>query len=247
MQVIVTDDAGNRRSVPCVCVEEGRLDRYMAAAKIPATYADVELDSYEVHENVSTLSQRRAKHLADRFLKRENDWITKGILFSGRCGTGKTHLAVSVMKECIRKERKPGLFCDARKLMEDIIRSFDGGDASEYDLIVPVMKTKVLLLDDLGAGKISEYTQEKLASILTSRYNDGLTTIITTNYAVVPPRSEAERKDKYGRTNLNGERKTLGDCIGERAYSRLQSMCFMVKIEGDDFREVVQKMNEVLL
>jgi DNA replication protein DnaC len=247
MKVVMVSPDGVQRAVPCSCVEEGRLERYMAAAKIPANYTNVELEHYDVHEHVATLSQRRAKYTAERFLKREDELFTKGIVFSGRCGTGKTHLAVSILKDCIRKERRPGLFCDARQLMDDIIRSFDRDDENEYQLINPVMKMPILLLDDLGAGKITEYTQEKLASILTSRYNDGLTTIITTNYAVVPPRTEAARKDKYGNTSLNGERKTLGDCIGERAFSRLLEMCFVVKIEGYDFREKVKAANEILL
>lgn len=244
-RIIVWDAEGNRRAVTCECVEAGRVDRYLEAARIPSMYAHVDLDNYDLH--TCSLSQRKAKFIADRFVKREEEMLSKGLLFSGRCGTGKTHLAVAVLKELVRRERRPGRFCDARALMDDILRSYDRDDETEYDLINPVLKAPLLVLDDLGAGKISEYTQEKLASILTQRYNDKLTTIITTNYAVVPPRLAAQRTDARGHANLNGEGKTLGDCIGERAYSRLAEMCLSVKIEGGDFRDQVKRVSELHL
>jgi DNA replication protein DnaC len=154
------------------------------------------------------------------------------MIFTGGCGTGKTHLAVGVLKKLIETQRRRGLFYSSAHLLEMIKSTFDREDVSEWDLMKPVLERDILVLDDLGAGKITEYAQEKMAYILMERYDRKLTTIITTNYAVRPPRENAS--DTRG--------KTLGDCIGERAYSRILEMCLIVPVGGRDFRDAVKRV-----
>ena len=232
MQVTI-DPAGNRSAGPCECVEAGRIGRYMAAAKIPAGFGTVELENFETGHQSCTMSQRLAKLAVEKFSKKSvAEMQSKGMILFGKCGVGKTHLAVSLLKTIIQTQRRRGFFCSSSNLLEMIRMSFERDDVSEWELMAPVLNTDVVLLDDLGSGKITEYVQEKLAYILSERYNRKLTTIITTNYPVLAPRPENVKA-------ITG--KTLGDCIGERAFSRLHEMCLVVKVEGDDFRIRVKK------
>jgi DNA replication protein DnaC len=91
----------------------------------------------------------------------------------------------------------------------------------------------VLVLDELGASKPTDWVWDTVAHILNTRYNDRRTTIITTNYANLAPfaaeSNRAMRED------------SLGDRIGERMRSRLQEMCVVVEMQGEDFRQKVKR------
>jgi DNA replication protein DnaC len=77
---------------------------------------------------------------------------------------------------------------------------------------------------------------DTVALILNSRYNDNLTTIITTNYPDLPAGggglTDPERAARE---------QTLGDRIGDRMRSRLAEMCVQVKMAGQDFRQTVRR------
>jgi DNA replication protein DnaC len=88
----------------------------------------------------------------------------------------------------------------------------------------------------VGAAKPTDWVWDTVAHILNTRYNDRRTTIITTNYANVAPLgaggSEVQRAARE---------ETLGDRIGERMRSRLQEMCVVVEMHGEDFRQKVKR------
>jgi DNA replication protein DnaC len=98
----------------------------------------------------------------------------------------------------------------------------------------PVFDAEVLLLDELGAVKPSEWVWDTVSLILNTRYNDNRTTIITTNFADDPAGS-AVRSLSPARAATREE--TLGDRIGERMRSRLHEMCRIVRMDGTDFRQ----------
>ncbi len=141
---------------------------------------------------------------------------------------GKTHLAVAALKEVVKKGIH-ARFCDYRELLKQIQNSYNPSvQATELDVLKPVFEAEVLLLDDLGAVKPSEWVWDTVSLVLNTRYNDNLTTIITTNFmdgpasGVGPARAAREE--------------TLGDRIGERMRSRLFEMCRLVQVVGKDYR-----------
>jgi len=71
--------------------------------------------------------------------------------------------------------------------------------------------------------------------VLNTRYNDKRTTLITTNYADLPPAGAGEGKAQ----SRAAREETLGDRIGERMRSRLAEMCVAVEMRGEDFRRTV--------
>jgi DNA replication protein DnaC len=90
---------------------------------------------------------------------------------------------------------------------------------------------------ELGAAKPTDWVWDTVAHILNTRYNDRRTTILTTNYANLPPLGTGEGRGAKGVMR----EETLGDRITERMRSRLQEMCVVVEMQGEDFRQKVKR------
>jgi DNA replication protein DnaC len=155
-----------------------------------------------------------------------------GLLLTGPIGCGKTHLAVGIIKELVAQKNTGCLFYDYRELLKEIQNSYNSSvQATEMEVLRPVFDAEVLVLDELGAAKPTEWVWDTVAHILNTRYNGKRTTIITTNFADEPTvLAEPEGRRRESRDE------TLGDRIGERMRSRLHEMCCVVRVEGEDFR-----------
>jgi DNA replication protein DnaC len=152
---------------------------------------------------------------------------------------GKTHLAVGIIKDLIREKGIHCRFCDYRELLKSIQNSYNPSvQATEMEILRPVFEAEVLVLDELGAVRTTEWVFDTVHYILNSRYNDNRTTIITTNYPDAPEQDSPEDNNSrsYSAAERAARRETLGDRIGERMRSRLHEMCKKVEIEGPDYR-----------
>jgi DNA replication protein DnaC len=168
-----------------------------------------------------------------------------GMLLVGSIGVGKTHLAVGAIHELIRSKGIPCYFCDYRELLKEIQNSYNPAvQATELEILRPVLETEVLVLDELGAIRSSEWVWDTVSYIINYRYNEKKTTIITTNFHDLPSRKaqeeEPRRREYKSRDKKDAEdavrAETLGDRITDRMRSRLHEMCRVISIEGSDFR-----------
>jgi DNA replication protein DnaC len=226
----------SERSVTrCDCQLHARSGALIAAARIPKRYEHCELANYTDDFPGADRSISFAQLTAGRFVEEYDPRAGKGLLLVGSIGTGKTHLAVGILKELIASRSCNCLFCDYRELLKQIQNSYnDSVQATELQVLGPVFEAQVLLLDELGAVKPSEWVWDTVSLILNTRYNDNRTTIITTNFADEPA-AGVSRTLSSPRAATREE--SLGDRIGERMRSRLHEMCRMVKMEGPDFRQ----------
>jgi DNA replication protein DnaC len=218
-------------------------------AQIPRRYEHCTLDNFETLFGGADPTLAQARLMARRFVESypvETDG--KGLLLVGPVGVGKTHVAVGILKELVQERGVHGLFYDYRELLKEVQNSYNQKvAATELEVLRPVFEAEVLVLDELGAAKPSDWVWDTVAHILNSRYNDRRTTIITTNY----PNTEAlgatsgRRTGKKSAEQEDAERamsgETLGDRIGERMRSRLQEMCVVVEMHGKDFRQSVKR------
>jgi len=226
--------AGSERRVArCECWRKSRGEALLAFARIPKRYEHCELSNFEFDGPHRHLAP--ARMAACKFVE-EFPLDHTGLLLIGSIGVGKTHLAVGIAKELIVSKGISCLFYDYRELLKQIQNSYNESvKATELDVLRPVFEAEVLVLDELGAVKPTEWVWDTVSLILNTRYNDNRATIITTNYPDDAAR-EAQGSSEFLRAQRAARSETLGDRIGERMRSRLHEMCRIVKMEGEDFR-----------
>ena len=231
---------GSQAAEVCDCQLEQRVARLLTRAAIPRRYEHCSLDSYESNFPGADRSLSAAALMARRFVDRyPADTDGRGLMMTGSIGVGKTHLAVGILQALILEKGVHGLFCDYRELLKEIQNSYNPQVATtELEILRPVFDAEVLVIDELGAAKPTDWVWDTVAHILNTRYNDKRTTIITTNYADLP--AGASPGSARG-TNGAMREETLGDRIGERMRSRLAEMCVVVEMSGNDFRRGVRR------
>lgn len=222
----------------CDCQLRARAGSLIAAARIPKRYEHCELSNFTTDFPGVDRSVSMALINASRFVQEFDPREGKGLLLVGGIGTGKTHLAVGILKELILARASACLFCDYRELLKQIQNSYnDSVQATELQVLRPIFEAEVLALDELGAVKPSEWVWDTVSLILNTRYNDNRTTIITTNFPDEPAAAATSEFSPRAAAFAATRRETLGDRIGERMRSRLHEMCRIVKMDGLDFRQ----------
>jgi DNA replication protein DnaC len=224
----------DRRVTRCDCQLHARTGALLAAARIPKRYEHCELASYTADFPGAHPSLAFAHISASRFAQEYDPRDGMGLLIIGKIGTGKTHLAVGITKDLVNRG-VPCLFYDYRELLKQIQNSYNATvQTTELDVLRPVFETDVLILDELGAVKPTEWVWDTVSLILNTRYNNNRTTIITTNFEDQPA---AGANGSFSPARAATRAETLGDRIGERMRSRLHEMCRVIKMDGEDFRQ----------
>jgi DNA replication protein DnaC len=246
--LVVRRSDGSQTAEPCDCRHEERVTRLIRLAAIPKRYEHCTLNSFDPSFNGSHESLRIAHRYTDEFVTGYPICTEgRGLLYTGTMGVGKTHLAVGLLHALITERGAQGLFCDYRELLKQIQESYNPStNVTELQVLRPIFQAEVLLLDDLGYIKPTEWVWDTVALILNARYNGKKTTIITTNYPNLPAKSlrslDDPKKNRHQRDAEEAMREeTLGDRIGDRMWSRLAEMCVEVNLVGKDLRQSVKR------
>jgi len=239
---VVARPNGTRAARECGCRVERRLNRMLERTRIPKRYEHCSLDSFETAFPSATRSLKSA-HLSARKFVESYPLETQGtgLLLTGSIGVGKTHLAVGILQALVSERGAQGLFVSYNELLKQVQNSYNRQvQATELEILAPVFEAEVLVLDELGASKPSDWVWDTVAHILNMRYNDRRTTLITTNYAnAAPMNAGLDASSAFEQARAARREESLGDRIGERMRSRLQEMCVVVEMTGVDFRQTV--------
>lgn len=191
---------GEVRYRPCIC-EYGIAQnvRWADDAEIvPKRFRGARLDQVP-----ASVRERLAGPLQDG----------EGFMIHGSVGTGKTYIAAALVYDLLRTvPHNRIMFATMPDVLDRIRATYNGGERD--DVLQRALSVPVLVLDDLGTEKVTDWVREKVYQIINRRYNEQLTTICTTNLA---PSGLARH-------------------IGERTVSRLMEMCRVVKLDGTDRR-----------
>lgn len=154
---------------------------------------------------------RLSKRYVDKF--KEMIERNQGLLFYGDVGTGKSFTAACIANALMEK-RVPVVMTSFVKLLENT----KGFDSDEEKLIKQLNRAKLLIIDDLGAERSSDYALEKVYNIVDSRYRARLPMLITTNLEMQ-------------------EMQSCSDIRYKRIYDRIFEICYPVRFDGPSFRK----------
>ena len=236
-------DGAGRMAAPCDCGMEDRATRVMERARIPKRYEHCDFESYvtdltdgKTWTTQHAQSLKEAKRNVQGFVREFPGGTDKGVLLMGPSGVGKTHLAVAALKELLRRGHQ-GLFCDYRELLKEIQASYNpASESTEMGILEPIRTVEVLVLDDLGASKPSDWVRDIVGIVLNARYNEKRTTIITTNYVDSPATQGEPARLPSGKLVAPTREDSLDERIGSRMRSRLFEMCRTIEVVSADFR-----------
>jgi len=186
-----------------------RIDAVLNVRNIPLRFWDCSF------ENFQAVDENRKKNLriSREYVKKHG--LGQGLFFTGPNGTGKTHLAVAILRELSLKGELHWRFVKTPYLLMRIRQAFKRESSdSEESLIDQFVDYDYLAIDELGVEKITDWSLQTLYLIIDGRNDRLKSTIITSNLDL----PEIEEK------------------IDPRIASRIVEMCRVIKFECDDWR-----------
>lgn len=225
-KLIIRDDDWRFRTAVAPCryerqrMQNVKQERYFKTAHVPARYARATFSNYQV-TNSNKIAVSAARWIVTGTLK-DND--KNGLMFYGPRGTGKTMLVAIIANEKARRGESV-LFLSVPDLLNALRDSY--GTNTNAKAMQFARETPCLILDDLGAERMTEWVGEQLFSLLNYRYNEKKQTIITTNYSRAELAKRLSFIDKQGGQD---------DTQAQRILSRISGMCESVYLGGKDWR-----------
>ena len=228
----IVERSGVSAAERCECSFRAQSNQAIRKAGIPPLYAHATLENFAFHDQQAL----QMVFSEVRGYARDFPFGDKlGLLLTGEPGTGKTHLAVAALKLIIGKGFE-GLFFDFNNLLDQIRSGYDQTSGTiNKDAYRSAMEAEVLLLDDLGAHRVTDWMLDTVTSIITYRCNNRKALVATTNLPDPDAGSAVVRSAGPGQAPEY--RVTLGDRIGARARSRLFEMCRVIRMpDVPDYR-----------
>lgn len=227
---VTLESDGIRRSARCPeCGLRKLKARLLSAADIPAIYADRDFSMFEPRDPSQTDAITRVIDFLEKF-----PLVERGLLLVGPCGVGKTHLSVALLKALVEEKQVKGRFVDEAELLSRLQHSYNPDTQETEERILESLKAADLLVwDDLGTGRPTEWAKSKISEVINHRYTHCKWTVMSSNYPMPPG-----FKCKWKKSEKS---ETLEERVGTRLFSRIMEMCEVVEVTGIDARIEIHK------
>lgn len=220
----LTKSDGTARTVRCACEcsvaqnakeaeEKRKRDRLQYLDSMRRTgFPDAEMREWTFAKSDHT--DQKNENIARRYVANFDAMRSQGtgLLLCGSVGTGKSFLAAAIANELIN-QGTPCLMTNFSRIISRVSEKF-GGDQKYLD---DLNRFDLLIIDDLGSERDTEFTWEKVMNVVDARYRAGLPLIITTNLTL---------KDLADPSDIRRQ----------RVFSRLKEMCVFLEVNGADRR-----------
>lgn len=248
----IVEKDGRDFARPCACrVRAARAPDFAHDCRIPPRYHECTLGGFDAAHAPLRAAHEVCLQYCNGYPHLGTTEEGLGLLFVGTSGVGKTHLAVAVLRELYERKGVRGQFWDFRDLMREIKRSYDPETrTTEFHVLDPVVQSDVLLLDDLGSARFTEWMSDTLFYVLNTRYIEKRPTLVTTNYLDLDPETivKDNRLAQTGEGRYEDVKNVpylrfdqyLVERIGVPLRSRLMQMCHVVTIKAPDHRAAHQ-------
>lgn len=175
---------------PCSCMQTRKLENQFRNARISRELMKCRLDKFRFDYYTLDKDDSSHREAASRALNASQSFIEEcklnphvlGILFTGPVGSGKTFLAASIANELMEAQLQV-LFLVVPDLLDELKATYKS-EINEIDLLDSARTIPILILDDLGAHNYTDWTRNRIYSIINYRMNELLPTIITSNLSL---------------------------------------------------------------
>ena len=243
-----------QRDVALVCPDceqvKQRTELYNKA-RIPRRYWNSQLKKEDqddeneiVFDLLLSILRLLPQRLSNQNILRTEDEDLKGMVIMGPPGTGKTHLMTGFAYQCTISQGISCIFQSFAELLSELRQGYSEGK-SDIEIIEPHLQTDILIIDDLGKGRNSDWELGILDMLISERYNRNQMIMVTTNFT----ESEEDTLKEQVRSREKSETEhfitdTIRKRVGERIHSRLKEMCYFENLIGKDRRITEDEFDE---
>lgn len=221
----------NNAVKPCRNPAPRRVVNLFNQAKIPARYSFAHTNSFENKTGNHTIILNEVKKWLSYYLSNPEK---KGLILTGSAGVGKTYMLAAIAKSLIEKNVSVR-FVDFFQLVSEIKGAY-ADNKSEQAILAPLLSVDVLVIDELGKGRNSEFEATVLDQLVMNRYNENKILIASTNLSIHSNPHEEEDANKSFHYLGSLEKR-----VDARAFSRLIEMTEFIEMNGEDFRRQALK------